>query len=287
MRAYATKELAMQVVHYTDPACPFAFSAEPQRLQLEWHYGDQLEWRTVLVGLAEDGETYVAKGLTPDKLTAGYQLLHDRYGMPIDLTERSRMAGTWRACRAVVATRLHDPAKEPAILRRLRVRTMGGELLDADATIAGAASDVGIDPGELEAWIAEDATEAAFREDMRAARNPLPAALVLDHKLAPSEDGGRRYTCPSYELHAGELTEAAPGFQPWETYDVTVANLDPTLERRAAPQDVGEVLDWARMPLATAEVAALVGSSIDEARTKLSEAGASFEPVGEDGYWTR
>jgi predicted DsbA family dithiol-disulfide isomerase len=286
MLAHATKELAMQVVHYTDPACPFAFSAEPQRLQLRWHYGDQLEWRTVLVGLAEDGDAYLAKGFTPDKLSAGYRMLHDKYGMPIDVSERERMAGTWRACRAVVATRLHEPAKEDAILRRLRVRTMGGELLDADATIHGAAADVGIDPTELEAWIAEDATEAAFREDMRAARTPLPAALVLDHKLAPSEDGGRRYTCPSYELHAGDVNEVAPGFQPWETYDVTVANLDPALERRAAPKDATEVLAWAEMPLATAEVAALLGKGLHDARTALTDAGASFEPVGEDGYWT-
>jgi predicted DsbA family dithiol-disulfide isomerase len=276
----------MQVVHYTDPACPFAFSAEPQRLQLRWHYGDQLEWRTVMVGLAETPEVYVDKGFTPEQLSAGYGMLQSKHGMPIDTSERPRMAGTWRACRAVVATRLHEPAKEAALLRRLRVRTMAGELLDADETIDGAAGDVGIDPAQLRAWVGEDATEAAFRDDLRAARSPMPAALVLDHKLAPSEDGGRRYTCPSYELHSGEASVVAPGYQPWESYDLAVANLDPSLERRDPPTGVEEVLEWAQMPLATAEVAALIGSDLDSARELLERAAAGFEPVGEDGYWS-
>ena len=35
--------MAMDVTLFTDPACPFAFSAEPVRRQLQWHYGDQLE----------------------------------------------------------------------------------------------------------------------------------------------------------------------------------------------------------------------------------------------------
>ncbi|MCW2924515.1 MAG: hypothetical protein JWM98_1919 [Thermoleophilia bacterium] len=277
----------MQVVHYTDPACPFAFSAEPQRLQLEWHYGDQLEWRTVLVGLAADAAEMEAKGFTPEKLSKGLAALQRKYGMPIDTSERPRLAASVPACRAVVATRLNEPAKEEPILRRLRVRNMAGELLDADETIDGAASDVGIDPADLRRWMADDATADALREDMRAARHPHPAALVLDHKLADAGDGsgGRRYTCPSYEVSNGGTTEVAPGMQPWETYDTLVANANAEVTRRAAPEDATEVLEWAGMPLATAEVAALLGTSPDKAREQL-DAIATFEPVGEDGYWT-
>ena len=276
----------MQVVHFTDPACPFAFSAEPQRWQLRWHYGEQLTWRTVLVGLAETGAVYEAKGITPAKIAVGMRGLHKRYGMPLDLSERERMAGTVMACRAVVATRLHDPERADAILRRLRVRAMSGELLDVDATIDGAATDAGMDPGELRAWMALDTTEAALRADMDEARDPAPAALVLDHKLAPSENGGRRYTCPSYEFRSGETVLVAPGFQPWESLEVALANANPDLTRRAAPTDAQEVLTWAGEPLATAEVAALLGSSIDAARTQLNDADATFNAVGEDGYWT-
>ena len=275
----------MQIVHFTDPGCPWAYSAEPQRMQLRWYYGDQLTWRTVLVGLAETGAVYEAKGFTTDKLSGGLRTLQGRFGMPIDTSERPRMAGTVVACRAVVAARLQDGANADALLRRLRIRAMGGSLLDADETIDGAAADVGIDAASLRGWMDDPATEEALRADMQLARSPRPAALLLDHKLAPSEDGGRRYTCPSYELHEGDSVYVATGFQPWATYDVAVANLAPKLQRRDAPSDVADVLEWADEPLATAEIAALLGTSVDAAHAKLSEAGASFDAVGDDGFW--
>ncbi|MCW2921220.1 MAG: hypothetical protein JWL76_1094 [Thermoleophilia bacterium] len=277
----------MDVVHYTDPACPFAFSAEPQRLQLRWHYGDQLAWRNVMIGLHETTETAAAKGLTPDLIEPVMRKLQSTYGMPIDVARRPRVPGTVPACRAVVGVRLHapDPALEDAFLRRLRVRYMAGELLDEQSTIDAAAADIGIAVADLATWTADPATEAALRDDMRTARTPHPSALVLNHKLSPSEDGGRRYSAPSYELRSGDDIAAAPGFQPWESYDVAIANLLPGVERRAPAADVAEVLEWAEAPLATAEVAAIRGIDIDAARTELTDAGATFEPVGEDGYW--
>jgi hypothetical protein len=33
---------AVRIVEYTDPACPWAYSAEPGRRRLDWLYGD---WR--------------------------------------------------------------------------------------------------------------------------------------------------------------------------------------------------------------------------------------------------
>jgi predicted DsbA family dithiol-disulfide isomerase len=278
----------MDVVHFTDPACPFAFSAEPQRLQLRWHYGDQLTWRTVMIGLHETAEAAAAKGLTPERVEPAMRMLQARHGMPIDVALRPRVPGTVPACRAVVAVRLHAPdaALEDAFIRRLRVRYMGGELLDEQVTIDAAAADVGIDAADLAAWVANPATEEALRDDMRAARTPHPSALVLDHKLSPSEDGGRRYSAPSYELRVGDDVAAAPGFQPWESYDVAIANLAPAVERRAPAADVAEVLAWADMPLATAEVAAIRGIEVDAARTELEQAGATYEAVGEDGYWS-
>jgi len=47
----------LELTHFTDPACPFAFSAEPTRFRLRWHYGDQLLWRTRMIVLTlEPGE---------------------------------------------------------------------------------------------------------------------------------------------------------------------------------------------------------------------------------------
>ena len=67
----------LDVVVFTDPACPFAFSAEPVRLRLRWHYGDQLRWTTQMIVLTrEAGEA--------EKLAQGAPGLQRRYGMPID-----------------------------------------------------------------------------------------------------------------------------------------------------------------------------------------------------------
>lgn len=275
----------MQVVHFTDPGCPFAFSAEPLRLRMDWTFGSQLEWDTRLIVLASDPAEYERKGFTPQIQAKGLQMLQGRHGMPIDTSERPRMGATEPACLAVVAVRRHAPDREEAMLRALRVHAMAGGMLDEQATIEAAAADAGVEVEQLRAWVAEPETASALAADRASARSPLPAALALDHKLAPSEDGGRRYTAPSIELHAGDRVEVAPGFQPWETWEALAANLDPTLERRGAPEDVAELLAWAPYPLATAEVAAIMQVSADDARAKLEAAGASFEAVGEDGYW--
>jgi predicted DsbA family dithiol-disulfide isomerase len=276
----------IRVREFTDPACPWAFSAEPGRLRLRWLYGEEIQWRPHMVVLSERADEADAKGFTPDRLAAALTKMQRRFGMPIATFERTRNAASLPACRAVVAARLHDPDREPALLRRLRVHAMAGALLDEPETIAVAARDAGLDPVELEAWCAEPDTEAALRADMAMARAPSEAALALNHKLADAGDG-RRYTCPSYEIErlgSGSRLDL-PGFQPVEAYEAAIANLVPELPRRDSPVDVEEVLRWAGEPLATVEVAAVCGMSPVEAREALARVGDE-QPVGADGYWS-
>jgi predicted DsbA family dithiol-disulfide isomerase len=274
------------ITEFTDPGCPWAYSAEPFRRRLSWLYGDQLEWRVRMVGLAESADDYVERGFTPDKQAKAFATIAREHGMPIDTSERPRMAATMPACRAVVAARLHAPDQMRPLLRRLRVRNFAGELLDEPETIAGAARDAGIDPGELERWMGEDEVETALREDMAAAREPQTAARVLDHKLA-NWSGGRRYTCPSYEIVRVEdgVRIAVPGFQPWAVYDVVTANLVPGADRRDPPESVEDVLRWTGTPLATKEVAVVCDIDFTEARERLGRV-ADEQHVGSDGFWT-
>jgi predicted DsbA family dithiol-disulfide isomerase len=274
------------ITEFTDPGCPWAYSAEPFRRRLSWLYGDQLEWRVRMVGLAESADDYVERGFTPDKQAKAFATIAREHGMPIDTSERPRMAATMPACRAVVAARLHAPDQMRPLLRRLRVRNFAGELLDEPETIAGAARDAGIDPGELERWMGEDEVETALREDMAAAREPQTAARVLDHKLA-NWSGGRRYTCPSYEIVRVEdgVRIAVPGFQPWAVYDVVTANLVPGADRRDPPDSVEDVLRWTGTPLATKEVAVVCDIDSPEARERLGRV-ADEQHVGSDGFWT-
>jgi predicted DsbA family dithiol-disulfide isomerase len=274
------------ITEYTDPGCPWAYSAEPFRRRLSWLYGESVEWRVRLVGLAENGEEYLERGFTPAKQAAAYAKIAREHGMPIDTRERARMAATVPACRAVVAARVHAPHAERRLLRRLRIRTFSGELLDEPETIAGAARDAGLDPAELRRWAAGDDVEAALREDMAEARRPLPAARALDHKLA-NWSGGQRYTCPSYEITRASdgVRIAVPGFQPFAAYDVVLANLVPDLDRREPPERVEEVLRWTGTPLASKEVAVVCDISVQDAREALGRV-AEERHVGFDGFWT-
>jgi len=274
------------IFEFTDPGCPWAYSAEPFRRRINWLYGDSVSWRTVMVGLAEGPEHYLDMGFTPEKQAATFKRISHEHGMPIDTTPRPRMCATIPACRAVIAARLHAPQAERPLLRRLRVRNFSGELLDEPATIAAAASDAGLDPVQLAAWAQGDDVSVALAADMARAREPMPAARVLDQKLA-NWSGGRRYTCPSYEIcrTSDKVRIAVPGFQPFAAYDVLLANLVPGTDRRDAPQDVEEVLAWTSTPLATQEIAVVCDISREEARERLGQV-AVEQHVGFDGFWS-
>jgi predicted DsbA family dithiol-disulfide isomerase len=273
--------VSLEITHFTDPACPFAFSAEPVRMRLRWHYDAQLVWHTRMIVLTlEPGEA--------ERLAEGAPNLQRRYGMPIDPAPYPRPASSEPACRAVVAARLYAPDAEERLLRRLRVRVMLGGVLDDPDLIAAAARDVGLDPTVLEDWCARDDVKAALQADIDAARAPAAAARSLDHKLG-GPAGQRRYTSPSYELTRGDGAGSlvvVPGFNPVEAYEVAIANLAPELTRRQRPEDVEELLRWAGEPLATAEVALVMHLTHAEAHDSLSGAGAHSVAAGADFYWT-
>jgi hypothetical protein len=220
-------------------------------------------------------------------MAKGMADIASEHRMPMATHVRPRMPATVPACRAIVAVRLAAGERAArALLRALRLRHFAGELLDEPETIEGAAADAGLDPVMIWAWIDDPDADAALRVDMAAAREPLVAAQVLEHKLA-HWPGGLRYTCPSYEvirLSDGKRI-AIPGFQPFAAYDVVLANLVPEVERRPEPDTVAEVLAWAEEPLATVEVAAVAGLSFEGAREQLG-AVAVEDHLGFDGFWS-
>ena len=275
---------ALTITEYTDPGCPFAWSAEPARRRLQWLYGDTLGWEIRMVGLADDPAVYEKIGFTVERQSDSFRRLSEQHHMPMDTGLRPRMSATMPACRAVVAVRRHRPDAEPAMLRALRVLHFSGHLLDEPATVDAAAQRAGLDPAQVRAWIAEPETEALLDQDLAEARDPSAAALAQVHKLARAGDG-HRYTCPSYEVSAPEgASLSVPGFQPTAAYEVAVANLAPDAPRRADPDNVREVLEWAGEPLATAEVAEVCGISLEQAREELGRV-AVEEHVGFDGLW--
>ena len=276
---------AVAITEFTDPGCPFAYSAEPHRWRLRWLFGDQLGFRERMVGLSAQRPAN-GKGLTPERMAASWASLSERHGMPMSTEVKPSTGATLPACRAVVAARRHAPDSEWLLLRHLRLLHFSGPMLDDPQTIRTAAARAGLDPDELERWMTEPGTEDLLQEDLRLARDPTPAARALPGKLA-RWDGGWRYSCPSYEMAAEDgAAFSAPGFQSALTYETALANLAPDLERRGAPEDVAQVLAWAEVPLASQEVAEVCGIARGEARERLTAAGAREERVGTDGFWT-
>lgn len=258
--------MPLAVTHWTDPACPFAFSAEPVWWRLRWHYGDRLAWTVRMIALTlEPGEA--------ERLAEGAPNLQRIHGMPIDPAPYPRPASSEPACRAVVAVREHEPGRVHAFLRQLRVRVMTGGLVDDPELILAAAHAAGVEASVLDRDVDEQ-----LRRDIEGARSPAAAARLLDHKLGGPR-GERRYTAPSVEL--GDFF--VPGFNPVEVYETALANLG--LERRARPERVEELLAWADEPLATAEVALVMRLHPRDARAALGKV-ARPAPAGADFYWS-
>lgn len=239
-----------------------------------------------MIVLSEKSSSYEERGLSREMVEGNQRRLSGLYGMPMVLEPPDRLAATLPACRAYVGARMHDRQHADLLLRALRRRAFSeGQQLDDIETIHGAAADVGISTEAVDSWLADEDVLAELREDMAATRSPLPEALALAHRLSKS-DGGFRYSTASAVFEHDDRRVVMAGFQPFAVYEVSMANVAPEARRRPAPESVEEVLSWAPMPLATAEIAELRGIGRDEARRELERSGASFTPAAGDGYWS-
>jgi protein-disulfide isomerase-like protein with CxxC motif len=284
------------VTHFTDPGCPFAYSASPALAVLRWRYSDQLDWHLVTIGLAEDPQRYIDAGYTPTRSTIGQQSYFKRFGMPLLMEPRARVTATSRACRVIVATRRLYPGREDEVLRALQLAWFTTPLLlDGDADIAQALARVdGLDVDGVIAAIDEPETLAAYEDDKQQTRSAEGGPTDFQGK-ARQTDGPVRYSAPSLVFHneAGLRLEAG-GFQTIEAYDVLIANLDPTLEREAPPEQAIDALKRFPDGLVTAEVAAILAQNnqlpdrdaAERALIELAGAGAAKrEALADDALW--
>jgi 2-hydroxychromene-2-carboxylate isomerase len=267
--------MAIQVTHFTDPGCPWAYSASPALTALAWRYGDQLEWRLATIGLTEHADQYLRRGYSPGRAARGYMTFRRRWGMPFATEPRGRVCATARACRAIVATRLRYPDREYAVFRALQFGWMTTPLvMDEEEDILRAIEGVpGIDAREIISLLDDPDVDAAYEADRADARTAEGSPTHFQGKAAQT-DGLVRYTAPSlvFTTDDGRRLEAG-GFQPIEAYDVIVANLDPTLDRRPAPEDPVEAVDAFPDGLVTAEVAAVMTSGNDAPDIEAAETG--------------
>jgi 2-hydroxychromene-2-carboxylate isomerase len=294
-RLGATIHAVIDVTHFTDPGCPWAYSAWPAHTTLLWRYGEQLRWTLVMVGLTEDAGQYAARGYSPTRSAVGYGRFR-RFGMPFQITPKARLSATSPACRAIVATRLAAPPLEDAALRALQFAqfTTTGILDDPDTLRSALAGVEGLDADAVVGRIDDPEVVAAYQADRARARTAAGSPTEFQGRAADT-DGAVRYTAPSLVFHGpdGQRLEAG-GFQPIEAYDVVIANLDPTLARRPPADDPVEVLSAFPYALTTAEVAAVMAEhlaapdpvAVEAALiTATGEGRADRRPAGDGSLW--
>ncbi|MQA75965.1 MAG: hypothetical protein GEU88_16800, partial [Solirubrobacterales bacterium] len=217
---------SVSAIHFTDPGCPWAYSFRPAHARLVWRFGDQIEWRLVLIGLSETADAYAARGYTPARMTAGMRDFQQRFGMPFAFPLKPRVAGTSRACRAIVAARAIDPALGESALRALQLMNFTTRgLLDDDDDLRGALAGVpGLDADAVVGRIDDAEVIAAYEADRALARSAERSPTHAQGRFAAT-DGPIRYTAPSviFEHRDGGRIEVG-GFQPFEAYDTALAN---------------------------------------------------------------
>src|SRR5947199_3366775 len=236
---------------FSDPACPWAYSESPALRVLEWRYGDQLDWRLVLIGLTESASQYEQRGYTPLRGALG-QVRFRRYGMPFAPDPKDRVSATARACRAVVATRLAHPGSEWAAFRALQFANFTTRLLlDDDEQLRDVLATVpGIDADAIISSLDSPEVTEAYNSDRAETRQAEGSAAELQGKTATT-DGPVRFTAPSIVFQRAQGPDGrvgqrlvAGGFQPVEAYDVLIANLDPGLERQPPPDTPAPLLEY-------------------------------------------
>jgi protein-disulfide isomerase-like protein with CxxC motif len=289
----------IEVIYFNDPGCPWGYSISPALAVLRWRYGAQLRWRLVTIGLAESVERYVQSGYTPARSSLGQLMYRGRYGMPFAVEPRARVMATGRACRAIVATRLLDPARELEALRALQLAWFNTTLLlDEDTGIARALERVeGLDAGAVVAMLEDPRVSEAYEADKRETREAEGGPTHFQGK-ARQTDGPVRYSAPSLIFAVGGEGEGcrveAGGFQTIEAYDVLIANLDPTLAREPPPEEPSAALERFPGGLVTQEVAAIMAqgntppdrSAAERMLIELVGTGrARRTALGDDALW--
>jgi predicted DsbA family dithiol-disulfide isomerase len=286
----------VDVLHYTDPGCPWAYSAEPDLIALRWRYGSALRWRRVMIGLAESPDQYTARGYRPERSATGRTAFARRFGMPFRFEARTRNMATGIACRAVKAAEAQGDEVAEALLRALRFGYFATNLLmDTDEAIRAQAETVaGLDVDRLMRDLPSAAVEAAYQADRAESRAAAETGrpMILQDKHADT-DGAARYTAPSvvFACDGGRLV--AGGWQSFAVYDVCVANLAPDIERRPTPEPE-DLLPEFPYGLTTQEVAVACTANLAETDREgtlrklvlLAHGGSARRvDVGDDALW--
>ena len=230
-----------EVTHFSDPGCPWAWSAGPAFAMLHWRYGDQLALAAPDDRPQRDRASSTSAAATPASAGARLPLLPPPRDAVRDRPARAPH-GTWPMCRVVVAdapararARVVGVPRAPvrAVHEHARARRAGRASRQALAWLPG------IDAAALVAAAAEPETEELFAADRalartaaggrpssRAARPPRPTARSAS---PPRASCSRRPTAAASRSAASSRSRPTTSRSPTSTA---------SLERREPADDV-------------------------------------------------
>jgi protein-disulfide isomerase-like protein with CxxC motif len=215
----------LEVVEYTDPACPWAWGSEPKfrRLRLATEPLG-VRWRRVF-GILFDTDDDPPPD--PDAEAAWYAGFVAGISRHTGAPHAEKLAWltrtSWPASMAAKAAEAQGPAVADLVLRRLRETTFiaGRPADDLDGVLAAVRGVPGLDPGRL----ARDlpAQERAVRHDWAETRAPCPEVLRIDrpgpHNGCAKEVNGRlRYALPTLVFRGPRGNRVVPGWRPLAEY---------------------------------------------------------------------
>jgi len=223
--------MTLDVVEYTDPACPWAWGSEPKFRELRAELGASVRWRRVFGILFDEGEAPA-----PDPAAEATWYLtelaeisgHTGAPYPERLGWVSR--SSWPASLAAKAAEQQGPEIAEAVLNRLRETTFvdGAPADTPERVLAALRGRVpGLDLDALAREAASDEVRAAVRADWAETRRPCDEVLTLTRPgrhpgrakpLGEDPEDGYRYALPTLIFEGAGGQAVVPGWRPLEEY---------------------------------------------------------------------
>jgi len=204
------------VSYHTDPGCPWSWGAEPAVRKLMTEFGDSLEWRWVMAGLARDlapGESPAAP-LPPEvraQLMEEWLRVSEKTGAPLDplLWRDGPLRSTYPACMAVKAAQEQAADGGYAYLRRLREAIVcERRKLDGAEALVEEARAAGLDVERFRSSLRSHAITEAFGADLEATEALAGEAADPDGRSAAGRGG---VPLPTAVFEGGEQRRVVSG----------------------------------------------------------------------------
>lgn len=276
----------LRVTWYTDPHSVWCWGCEPMVRRLEIVYPEAIEFEIRQGGLFEDFSPVreqwarMSGGRWTISVQAFFDAVSSQHRMPMDSRRMIQAVddfrSTWPACIAVKGAELQGGPPGHRYLRALREAWyFDGRPIHTVAVQTDVARESGLDPD-------------AFRE-------ALDGGTAKEAFLADRKECERLEVTgfPAFTLDRGNSSTRINGWQPWEVFEEALRRLAPDLRGDPPPPTEESVFRLIERfgRCATREVAAVLGSTDDDAELLLEEiegAGKILRrPVGNGVVWER